>query len=150
MYKHIFTVKIRTLLICFLASVVVACESKEPVDTEEKKVVEEEVVIQVSEKIPLTTSSEAARESLLAGRALMDNLLFTDSRPFFEKAVELDPKFAMGYVMLANSAQSTAQFFDALKKAKDNASGASEGEKLLISALAAGASNDQTAQLSQP
>lgn len=98
-------------------------------------------------KIPITTSSEEARASLLEGRTLLDNLRRTESRAKFEQAVKHDPSFATGYVFLAVSAPSAADFFDAIGKAVAYAEGASEGEQLVIRALSSGARNDQDAQL---
>ena len=46
------------------------------------------------DKIPITTSSEAAKKEFLAGRELADNLKATDAIAHFDKALELDPNFA--------------------------------------------------------
>ena len=43
-----------------------------------------------SDKVPITTTSAAAREAFLAGRALIEDLHVTESRPYFEEAISLD------------------------------------------------------------
>ena len=134
---------LRALVLCLLAVAVTACGRQEQSATEPA----EEAAATVSAKVPVTISSKEALELFEEGRALLDDLHFIESRPYFEQAVEKDPNFAMGYVLLANSSQSAAQFFDAVEKAEANAAGASEGEQLIIRALSAGAKNDQAAQL---
>ena len=134
---------LRTLVLCLLAIGISACGRQEqaaPAATEDTSTM-------ASAKVPVSTSSNEARDALLTGRALFENLHFTESRPHFERAVELDPSFAMGHVFMANSSQTAAAFFDSLEKAEANAAGATEGEQLIIRALGAGARNDQKAQL---
>jgi tetratricopeptide (TPR) repeat protein len=91
------------------------------------------------DKIPITTSSKQARELFLEGRDLFEKLRFTDSRPFFEKAVAEDPDFALGYLFLAQSVPSAKGFFENLDKAVALADSASESERLWILGLQAGA-----------
>ena len=101
----------------------------------------------VSVKIPTTTSSAEALELFTQGRALADDLQNVRANELFTQAVQEDPEFAMGYVMLANTSQSTADFFAAVEMAKAKMGNASEGEQFLISALIAVSENDQAAQL---
>jgi tetratricopeptide (TPR) repeat protein len=98
-------------------------------------------------KVPVTTSSEQARALFLEGRTLADDLHFLEAREKFLAAVAEDPEFAMAHLMLANTAQTAAQFFSAVGSAEDYMSRASEGEQLFIRALIATAENDQAAQL---
>src|SRR4026207_2216362 len=46
-------------------------------------------------KIAITTSSEEARKEFLAGRDLAERLRITDSIAHFDKAISLDPNFAL-------------------------------------------------------
>ena len=46
-------------------------------------------------KIPVTTSSSAAREQYVKGRTLGENLRAHDSRQFLEAAAAKDPSFAL-------------------------------------------------------
>ena len=98
-------------------------------------------------KMPLTTSSDEARAELEAGRALLDNLHFTEAGPHFARAVELDPDFAIGHLYVAFTSTTTASFLAAVEQAEANAAGASEGEQAMIAATAAAVRNDQPGQL---
>lgn len=103
-------------------------------------------------KVPITTSSDEARELYMQGRALLDDLRAVEAGELFAQAVEADDGFAMGYYMLAQTAQRqtgqrNADYFDAVSKAREYAAGASEGEQLYVLALFASSENDQAAQL---
>jgi serine/threonine protein kinase/tetratricopeptide (TPR) repeat protein len=87
--------------------------------------------------VDLTTNSMEAYNYFLRGRDDAENLIGSDAKKFLEKAIALDPKFAVAYLYL-----STAEFLlidfkaqdEALKKAKEYAGGASEKERLYIEA----------------
>ena len=100
----------------------------------------------VSKKIPVTTSSEEARTAFLQGRDLAEKLVITDSIQHFEKAVSLDPGFALAELNLANSAPTGREFFEHLNKAVGLAGKASDGERLLILATEAGANANTVKQ----
>src|SRR4029077_14179404 len=53
---------------------------------------------QTAGKIPITTSSNDARELYLKGRDLQETLRATDARNLYEQAVAKDPNFALAYV----------------------------------------------------
>jgi tetratricopeptide (TPR) repeat protein len=97
-------------------------------------------------KIPVTTSSEAARAEFLQGRDMAEKLRITDSIQHFEKAVSLDPSFALAELSLATSAPTGKEFFDHLNKAVALAGKASDGERLLILATEAGANANAAKQ----
>jgi tetratricopeptide (TPR) repeat protein len=97
-------------------------------------------------KIPITTSSEAARTEYLQGRDLQEKLKVTDSIAHFAKAAQLDPHFALAELNLSNTAPTGKEFFDHLQKAVALADGASNGERLLIQAADAGAKGDAVKQ----
>ena len=99
------------------------------------------------EKVVITTSSDEAMTLYMQGRAMQENLHFTDATEAFAAAVAADPGFAMGYYGIAVTSQTPAEFFDAVGMAKANAAGASDGEQLMIAALVAQSENDQAAQL---
>ena len=69
------------------------------------------------EKIPITTTSESAREFYLQGRDLFERLQAQESRQYFEKAVAEDPNFAMGYLFLSFAQHTNKGFFENLEKA---------------------------------
>ena len=97
-------------------------------------------------KIPVTTSSEEARKEFLAGRDLSEKLRITDSIAHFDKALSLDPNFALAELLRANVSPTPKEFFDHLKKAVALADKASDGERMLIQAAEAGANGDPTKQ----
>jgi tetratricopeptide (TPR) repeat protein len=99
-----------------------------------------------SDKIPVTTSSEEARQLYLKGRDLTEKLRATDSRRLFEQAAAKDKTFALAQVGLANSAGSAKEFFDAVKNAVALADKASEPERLMILGLDAGVKGDVAGQ----
>ncbi len=91
-------------------------------------------------KIPLTTKSEKAKEYFLKGLDLSEKLRAQESREFFEKAVAEDPDFAMAYLQLALVVPNAKLFWENLDKAVALADKASEGERLCIMGVQAGAS----------
>jgi tetratricopeptide (TPR) repeat protein len=97
-------------------------------------------------KIPITTSSEEARKEFLAGRDLAEKLRITDSIAHFDKAISLDPNFALAELSRANVSPTAKEFFEHLKKAVALADKASDGERMLIQASEAGANGDPTKQ----
>ena len=61
-----------------------------------------------SGKIPITTSSCDAKDNYLKGKEFSDNLQKQEALVYFEKAIELDPEFALAYLE-AGLAQSKAE-----------------------------------------
>jgi tetratricopeptide (TPR) repeat protein len=96
--------------------------------------------------IPITTSSEAAKKEYLEGRDLADNLRVTDALGHFDKAIALDPAFAMAHLSRANASGTPKEFFAHLKMAVAHSGKASEGERLLILATEAGANTNPAKQ----
>ncbi|HEU0092065.1 MAG TPA: tetratricopeptide repeat protein [Vicinamibacteria bacterium] len=99
-----------------------------------------------ADKIPITTSSEEARQLYLKGRDLVEKLRAADAGPFFEQAAAKDPSFALAQVGLANSAGTAKEFFAAIAKAVTLGEKASEPERLLICSLDAGAKAEPARQ----
>ena len=97
-------------------------------------------------KIVITTSSEEAREEYLAGRDLQEKLRITDSIAHFDKAISLDPNFALAELNRANVSPTAKEFFDHLNKAVTLSTKASDGERMLIQATEAGANANPTRQ----
>jgi tetratricopeptide (TPR) repeat protein len=100
-----------------------------------------------ADQIPITTSSEEARQLYLKGRDLFEKLRATDARALFVQAAAKDPDFALAQVGLANSAGSAKEFFDAVARAVALADHVSAPEKQLICALDAGAKGEPARQL---
>lgn len=99
-----------------------------------------------SGKIPVTTSSEGARKEFLQGRDLSEKLLIQDSIQHFDKAISLDPNFALAELNRAQVSPTGKEFFDHLKKAVSLSDKASNGEKLLILGNEAGANGNAARQ----
>lgn len=97
-------------------------------------------------KIPITTKSDEARNEFLLGRDLSERLLAQDSLQHFEKAIALDPDFALAELSRANSSGTAKEFLDHLNKAVSLADKVSEGERLLILATQAGANGNTVKQ----
>lgn len=98
-------------------------------------------------KVPITTSSDEARQLYLKARDLAEKLRITDARTLYAEAVEKDPKFALAYLGLATTAGTTGEFVDATKRAVTLADSVSEGERHLILAGDAGLKGDPAAVL---
>ena len=125
----------------FIAVLLVACGQSDQAGDESS------AVDRAAAKVPVTTTSDEARDLYMQGRALLDDLRVVDANELFAQAVEADEDFAMGYFMVATTSQTAAELFDAIAKANERAASASEGEQLYISALVAASENDQAAQL---
>jgi tetratricopeptide (TPR) repeat protein len=91
-------------------------------------------------KIPLTTKSEKAREYYVEGLSLSEKLRGQEARELFEKAIAEDPDFAMAYLQLALVVPNTKLFWENLDKAVALADNVSDGERLWIMGVQAGAS----------
>jgi tetratricopeptide (TPR) repeat protein len=99
-----------------------------------------------SGKIPVTTSSVEAKQQYVKGRTLGENLRAHDSREFLTQAAAKDPGMALAHYSLALSAPTAKDFFEHLKRAVALAEKASEGERLMILGLQAGANADTKLQ----
>jgi len=97
-------------------------------------------------KIAITTSSDEARKEFVAGRDLAERLRITDSIAHFDKAISLDPNFALAELNRANASPTAKEFFDHLNKAVTLSSKASDGERMLIEAAQAGANANPAKQ----
>jgi tetratricopeptide (TPR) repeat protein len=99
-----------------------------------------------ADRIPITTSSEEARQLYVKGRDLSEKLRATDARALFEQAAAKDPGFALAQVGLANTAGTAKEFFAAVDRAVALAGKASEPERLTVCALDAGAKGEPARQ----
>ena len=85
----------------------------------------------------LTTRSTEAYAAYLQGREQLDRFDEPVARKSFERAIELDPEFAIAYVRLAQTLErdgDTAKIQAAYRKAKELSARAPEKERLLIEA----------------
>lgn len=97
-------------------------------------------------KISITTSSVDARQLYLKGRAMGENLRAHDSREILQQAAAKDPSFALAHYSLALNSPTAKEFFAHLKEAVALSGKASEGERLMILGLQAGANADTKTQ----
>src|ERR1700722_13316558 len=97
-----------------------------------------------ADKVPITTTSADAKAHYLQGRALADKLRLHDARAQFTKAAALDPTFAMAHYNLALCSATAKDFFAELNQAVALIDKASDGERLMILSLQAGANADPT------
>jgi tetratricopeptide (TPR) repeat protein len=97
-------------------------------------------------KIPVTTEVTEARQEYLKGRALGENLRAHDSREVLQRALAKDPNFALGHYSLALNSPTAKEFFNHLNQAVTLSGKASEGERLMILGLQAGANADTDKQ----
>jgi tetratricopeptide (TPR) repeat protein len=87
----------------------------------------------------ITTHSTDAYYHYLKGRAAWSNENLKDARVFLERAVQLDPNFAMAHLYLASSLNLSGERPAALKiaeKARSLSARATEKERLFINAMA--------------
>jgi tetratricopeptide (TPR) repeat protein len=97
-------------------------------------------------KVPITTASAEARSAYLEGRELQESLRLIDAHAHFVRATELDPGFALAWMAVANTAPSAVELFAAMRRAVATAGGASDGEKMLITAFEAAVNGEPVVQ----
>ena len=93
--------------------------------------------------IPATSSSAEALASFKEGLAFSDVGDGIKARAAFGKAIELDPKFGMAYLMRANTAATAKEFADDVTKGKANVDSASSWEKMYADYMATNISGDR-------
>ena len=131
------------LLLWVLPATTLACQQDSQTDGEQGSTSE----TAEAAKIPITTTSEEARDLYLQGRTLAENLRALDAQEPLKQAVEKDPTFASAYLLLATTSPDNEGFFSNLEKAVANVGTASEGERLQIQALKAGVDGRADEQL---
>ncbi len=90
-------------------------------------------------RVPVTTISQEARDHYLIGRDLIDKLRIPEARRHLEQAVARDSTFAIAHYDLAITEATNQGFLERLTRAVDLSEAASDGERLMIMALHAGA-----------
>ena len=81
-----------------------------------------------------TTSTEAARQMDLGFR-YQDNVARHLARRSFQKAVDLDPEYALGYFCLAQMTDDAVKRYALVEKGKQYLSNANKGEKAIIAPM---------------
>ncbi len=98
-------------------------------------------------KIPITTSSDEALEHFLRGRDLLEGAQTPQAHRHFQRAVKADAEFALGYLYLSFANPSAKGFFENLRLARSYSAGVSEGERLIIEGIEAGANGDMAKEV---
>lgn len=101
----------------------------------------------VAQEIPLTTTSEEARQAFEEGVVFFENIRREEARARFDEAIQQDPDFAMAHLFRALSSASGMEFQKHLQHAVERAPQASEGEQLLIEGLQVGMEGNATKEL---
>ncbi len=96
---------------------------------------------------PVTTASADARTHFLAGQRELDLGRGFEALDHFQRAVAADSSFAFGFLSVANTSNSLADFKANLARAERLAAGASEAEQLQIRIVRRGLENDVSGQL---
>jgi tetratricopeptide (TPR) repeat protein len=86
-------------------------------------------------KMPITTTSKAALKEFLVGRDLNEKLRAVEARAHFQRATELDPKFALAYLWVFNTTDGTTERFTAFRKAMELVDQVSDAEANMIRAV---------------
>ncbi|QBA63199.1 tetratricopeptide repeat protein [Muriicola soli] len=94
-------------------------------------------------EIPVSTTSDEAMQEFLKGLELLDQGNAQSARPYFDKALELDPDFVSARWYRANSASSAKDFAENRDKFLAMGAKANEGEKLMIEMIEANMANDR-------
>ncbi len=124
-----------------------SCAPKKPDAGSESATASATVSTTSDAKVPITTASDEARSLYARGLVLSDQIRLQDSRKLFEDAAAKDPGFAMAHYNLALTSPTTKEFLEHLDKAVSLSQKASEGERLTILSLQAGANADPTKSL---
>jgi tetratricopeptide (TPR) repeat protein len=100
------------------------------------------ILLAQEKEISITTSSQEALKYFLEGRDLQENLAYASATKLLDKAIELDPDFAMAYLYRAYSGGGFNVFRENLEKAADLVDKVSDGEKHWILARKAYSDSD--------
>lgn len=100
-----------------------------------------------SVQIPITTTSEKARELYDEGEYLQDVGRGIQAREKYKAAAASDPTFALAYYGQSNTALSFEEFQNSIDTALKHSEGISDGERMLVEINESFSSNDAAAGL---
>jgi tetratricopeptide (TPR) repeat protein len=98
--------------------------------------------------IPITTTSDEARQLFLQGRDKLENSDLVKAAALFDQAIQKDPKFALAYIFRSVSGGGGTVALDNRNKAVALIGSVTPGEQLLIKFMVA-RSNQEIAQAKQ-
>jgi tetratricopeptide (TPR) repeat protein len=90
-----------------------------------------------AQSLPITTTSERAREHFVRGRTAAHHYQFAEAREHLDQAIAADPSFVLAHLHRGGSAKYLSEVQDYLARAEANRSRASEGEQQMIDAFRA-------------
>ena len=133
------------LTICGLLAASAGCRSKDSgTETASRRAADSaDAAAERGDEVAITTGSDEARTLYVKGRALSEQLRTHDARKQFDQAAAKDPTFALVHYDLATISPTPKEFLAHLNEAVKHSSKASEGERLMILALEAGANGDR-------
>jgi tetratricopeptide (TPR) repeat protein len=97
---------------------------------------------------PYTTQSKEALQQFQEGQAIFELGDRERARPYFDKAIELDPDFAVAYVFRAWCRRSSQEYNAFTKMANEKNKDRSEAEQLMVELNTGYAENDVTKRMS--
>lgn len=90
-----------------------------------------------AQMLPVTTTSEEAREHFLLGRDAAHHYQFAEAREHLDQAIAADPSFVLAHLHRGGSAAHLSELQDYLGRAEANRDRASAGEQQMIDAFRA-------------
>jgi tetratricopeptide (TPR) repeat protein len=137
------------LTACGLIAASAGCRSKESgTETASRRASDSaDASAERGDEVAITTASDEARTLYVRGRELSEQLRSHDARKLFGQAAAKDPTFALVHYDLALNSPTPKEFLAHLDEAVTLSSKASDGERLMILALQAGANGDSKKSL---
>ncbi|HOP07882.1 MAG TPA: tetratricopeptide repeat protein [candidate division Zixibacteria bacterium] len=102
----------------------------------------------ISEKLPITTTSDEALENYLKGRDYGERLRISEAQHYLNLALEEDPDFARAHLEITQVMQNSRRALEHIREAAALRDKVSPGERLLIDFFVAGSNNDVAGQYS--
>jgi len=93
--------------------------------------------------IPATTRSPEALAAFKEALSFYDLNDIKNARTAFSKAIELDPKFGLAYLLRANTSQSAKEYADNIASGKANIDSASNWEKMFADYMSTNLTGDR-------
>lgn len=126
-----------TLLVCAALFLTIAC-------AQETKT---EASIYPDNEIPVNTDSEEALQAFVSGLEALDLGNDEEARPFFDKALELDPNFVSAQMYRAFSSSSLKEWGENRTKLLSMRDKANEAEAIMMDRVEAGMEDDELKEL---
>ena len=125
-----------TFLMIAILFVLVGCKSKETTE-----------VLYPENEIPVSTNSDEAMKEFVVGLNILDQGNGQKARPYFDKALTLDPDFVSAQLYRAFSSNSAKDFAENRDKLLAMGDKANEGEAILMDLMQANMDNDDPKQM---